>query len=288
MKTSELWNTGCRAALFWCAAAAPATAQQVVELTGEDRWLEPGFEEVYRLGSMTGAEWEQFGEIADVAFDGAGHLHVLDRQARLVHVVGGDGRLIRQLGGPGEGPGEFGDPAAMAVFADGRVVVVDLDRRGYHIFAAGGQFERMVRMAEPGVASIGRVVAHPGAEAVVGVPTQARVMLFTGAVFSVPVRFPVSHPVVRTNLSGAETGTDTIVEAWLPPIDTEGPAHDPRREGPAAASAGGGGQARHEPRSSTTGDRGIGVPRRTVRHSRFGDDLGRAHLGVAAWRRSPR
>ncbi len=210
------------AAAAWLLGTAPGNAQEVIELPAEDRWLEPNLEEVYRLGSMTGADWERFGQIMDVAFDGAGHLHVLDRQARLVHVVGGDGRLIRQLGGPGEGPGEFGRPAAMAVFSDGRVVVVDLDRRGYHIFAAGGRFERMVRMAEPGVASVGRVVAHPGADAVVGVPTQARIIRFTGAAFSVPVRFPVSHPLVRTNLSGVETGTDTIVEAWLPPIDTEG------------------------------------------------------------------
>ena len=190
----------------WLLAAVPAGAQQIIELPAEDHWLEPTIEDVYRVGAaVTGEEWEQFGEISDVAFDGAGHLHVFDRQAQLVYVVGGDGRLIRELGGPGEGPGEFAGSAAMAVFADGRVVVVDLGRRGYHIFAAGGEFERMVHMAELGVASVGRVVAQPGADAVVGVPTQARILLFTGAVFSVPVRFPVSHPLERTTLSGEET-----------------------------------------------------------------------------------
>lgn len=211
------------AALAWLVVAAPVTAQEVVELPAEDRWLELVIEELYRVGSaVTGEAWEQFGEIWDVAFDGAGHLYILDRQARLVYVVGGDGRLIRQSGGPGEGPGEFAETAAMAVFNDGRMVVGDPDRRGYHVFAAGGEFERMVRMAEPGVASVGRVVAQPGSDAVVGVPTQARIMVFTGAAFSVPVRFPVSHALVRTILSGEETGADTIVEAWLPPVDTEG------------------------------------------------------------------
>lgn len=204
-------------------AIASLNAQQVIELPGEDHWLEPVIEELYQVGSaVTGEAWEQFGQIMDVAFDGAGHLYILDRQAQLVYVVGDDGRLIQQLGGPGEGPGEFAETAAMAVFNDGRVVVGDPDRRGYHVFAAGGEFERMVRMAEPGVASVGRVVAQPGADAVVGVPTQARIMVFSGAVFDVPVRFPVSHALVRTILSGEETVRDTIVEAWLPPIDSEG------------------------------------------------------------------
>lgn len=207
----------------WLLAAVPAGAQQVVELPAEDRWLEPVIEELYQIGAaMTGEAWEQFGQIMDVAFDGAGHLYVLDRQAQLVYVVGADGRLIRELGGAGEGPGEFAETAAMAVFSDGRVVVGDPDRRGYHVFAAGGEFERMVRMAEPGVASVGRVVAQPGSEAVVGVPTQSRIMVFSGAVFDVPVRFPVSHALVRTILSGEETVRDTIAEAWLPPIDSEG------------------------------------------------------------------
>ena len=214
----EIWTIS-----VWLLAVGPAAAQQTIQLPAEDLWLEADIEEVYRVGTaVTGEEWEQFGEIADVAFDGAGHLHVFDRQAQLVYVVGGDGRLIRELGGPGEGPGEFAGSAAMAVFADGRVVVVDLSRRGYHIFAAGGEFERTVRMAELGVASVGRVVAQPGADAVVGVPTQARILLFTWASFSVPVRFPVSHPLERTTLSGEETIRDTIVEAWLPPIDIEG------------------------------------------------------------------
>ncbi|MDE2764185.1 MAG: hypothetical protein OXK74_15615 [Gemmatimonadota bacterium] len=206
-----------------CLAAAPLNAQEVIELPGEDRWLEAVIEELYQVGSaVTGEAWEQFGQIMDVAFDRAGHLYVLDRQAQLVYVVGGDGRLIRESGGAGEGPGEFAETAAMAVFDDGRVVVGDPSRRGYHVVAAGGEFERMVRMAEPGVASVGRVVAQPGSDAVVGVPTQSRIMVFSGAVFSVPVRFPVSHALVRIILSGEETVRDTIVEAWLPPIGSEG------------------------------------------------------------------
>ena len=208
----------------WLLVALPAGAQQVVDLPGEDRWLEADIEEVYRVGSfLTGEEWEQFGRVRSVAFDGAGNLHIFDEQAQLVYVVGTDGRLLRELGGTGDGPGEFSTSDAMAVFADGRVVVVDLGRRGYHVFAADGEFERLVRMANPtGVTSVGRVVVQPGADAIIGVPTLATTWVIMTAAFREPVRFPTSHPFERTTLSGEESDTDTVAEAWLPPIDLEG------------------------------------------------------------------
>lgn len=127
----------------------PANAQEVIELPGEDRPLEASFEEVYRVGTaMTGEAWQQFGRVRSLAFDGAGNLHIFDELPQLVYVVGTDGSLIRELGGPGDGPGEFSTSGAMTVFADGRVVVVDI-RRGYHVFAADGTPERLVRTANP-------------------------------------------------------------------------------------------------------------------------------------------
>ncbi len=216
---------GCCALSSGLLLAASGGAQQIIQLPAEDRWLEADFEELYRLGSMAGEDWEQFGYIRSVAFDGAGNLFLFDRlmETQIVFVVGSDGRLVRQLGGPGEGPGEFGHAGAVAVFADGRVAVVDVGRRGYHIFAADGEFERLVRIAKPsGVTSVGRVVAQPGADAIIGVPTLATGWTITGAAFREPVRFPTSHPLERTTLAGEETTTDTIAEAWLPPIDLEG------------------------------------------------------------------
>ena len=210
-----------RSVLWACLlAAGPASAQEIIELTGEDRWLEAGFEELYRLGTMSGEDWEQFGNVAGVAFDGAGNLHVLDDQSDRVFVVGADDRLIRELGGKGGGPGEFGDAVAMTVMADGRVVVADLSRRGYHILGADGEFERMVRMAGPStVTRVGPIKAQPGADAIIGVPTQARWVMFTGAAFSGTLVLPSSHAIERTSLSGGEAETDTVAEAWLPPIN---------------------------------------------------------------------
>ena len=53
----------------WLLTAAALTAQQAITLPGEDRWLEPRFEELYRVGSLSGEDWEQFGSIHEsVAF----------------------------------------------------------------------------------------------------------------------------------------------------------------------------------------------------------------------------
>ena len=122
-------------AVAFCLAAAPLNAQEVIELPGEDRWLEAGFEEVFRLGTMAGEEWEQFGSVRKVVFDGAGRLHVFDTQAGRIYVVGTDGGLVREIGREGEGPGEFRDAVEMVVMEDGRVVVVDMGHRAYQVAA---------------------------------------------------------------------------------------------------------------------------------------------------------
>ena len=214
IKRSVLWA--------WLLAAGPAGAQEIVELTGEDRWLEVGFEELYRIGTLTGEDWEQFGDVHDVAFDGAGNLHIVDTQSDRVFVVGTDGRLIRDLGGKGDGPGEFGNAVAMAVMADGRVVVADLSRRGYHLFGPDGEFQRLVGMGgNPFVTTAGFFHALPGADAIIRVPTLSRQVLFSGDAFRGPVVLPTAHVIVRASLTGEEAETDTVARPWLPPINFE-------------------------------------------------------------------
>lgn len=216
-----------RRAILAAACLLPATfatAQQVIELPGEDRMLEIEVEELYRLGTLAGEDWEQFGEVASVAFDPAGNLVVFDSHetTQAIFLVGPDGRLVRRIGGMGEGPGEFGDAFTMTVLSDGRVVVADLARRGYHLFRADGEFDRMVRV--PGVAALwrlGAIKAQPGAEAIVHVPGQATTLIMMGAAFSGPIVLPTSYSIERTVLSGETAESDTIAEAWLPPTGLE-------------------------------------------------------------------
>ncbi len=113
--------------------ASPLAAQQVVELPAEDRLLDEDFEEVYRVGAVTGEDWETFGNVHDLAFDRLGNLYVVDTQGARIVVVNPEGGFVRQLGGVGTGPGEFDQhnttSMRIAMLSDGRAGVNRCTRR---------------------------------------------------------------------------------------------------------------------------------------------------------------
>ena len=198
----------------WLLTTTALSGQEIVTLPAEDRWLEPSFEEVYRIGLLSGAEWEQFGDVESVAFDDASILYLFDDQAQRILVVGPDGRLVRRLGGLGDGPGEFREAVEMAVMPDGRVIVADFRRRGFHLFHADGEFDRMVPMSGvTQVMRVGPIRALPGTEAIARVPTLATQILTMSRELSISHS---THAIEREDLSGEQTATDTIAEAWLP------------------------------------------------------------------------
>ena len=210
-------------------APAPAGGQEIIELPGEDRWLEAEFVEVFRVGSLNGEDWEQFGSVRKVAFDGAGQLYVFDSQADRIHVVAPDGEFRRAFGRPGEGPGEFRNAAALAVFRDGRSVIADLGHRAYQIFDANGDFERMVRMVSEGsTVTVTDLKPDPGGEWVFSVVgAQMLSMSFSGEAGSARTTPHTSRPVERLRLVGEEATKDTVAEGWLPQ-DDDAPEVDER------------------------------------------------------------
>ncbi len=112
---------------------------------GEDRVLSVSVEEVYTVGSVDGNDWDAFGRVASVSFDGDGNLHVFDPRSYRVFVVGRDGEPLREVGNQGGGPGEFTFPTAAAALADGSVVVFDLGRPGsFELFGADGEHVRNI------------------------------------------------------------------------------------------------------------------------------------------------
>ncbi len=197
----------------WLLSPPSARAQEIVQLPAEDRWLEPDFEEVYRVGSLSGEEWEQFGYVYEVAFDGAGQLYVLDVQSSLVTVVGPDGGLRRTFGGPGEGPGEFRSPGALAVFRDGRAVVGDTDRLVYHIFDAAGEFERRVGWGFGDERPVlwGIMPDPQGGALLSAVGSRFRSLTYIG-----DTKSHTSRAVERITLAGEDATRDTVAEGWLP------------------------------------------------------------------------
>ena len=203
-------------------AGVPAGAQEVIQLPAEDEWLAADFEEVYRVGSVAGEEWEQFVRIVSLDFDGAGNLHVLDGQASRVVVVAPDGSRLREYGRAGDGPGEFRAANQIVVMADGQAMVFDREHSAFHIFDPGGQVVRTVRMPGGGLmtnmpdldlAGTGDFVIPNGSVGSVSLN------LLAGLETDEPGRH--SRPVTRLSLSGDEVATDTIAKAWMaPPAQT--------------------------------------------------------------------
>lgn len=218
---ATMMNAACGIAVLCLMSVDPAAAQEMIELPGEDRRIEASFEELYRIGTLGGDEWEQFGNVSRVAFDGAGRLYVFDSQVNRFFVVDADGTLIRQIGREGDGPGEFRNITDWVVTEDGRLVVRELRRRAYHLFDPNGDFDRMVRMGgNPSIALAGLLIAQRGADAVITTPIGSRAFAssMSASDGGIPRRDPAtSRPIELVSLAGDEVVTDTIVDAWLPP-----------------------------------------------------------------------
>ena len=199
--------------------AAPAAAQEVVELPAEDRWLEADFAEVFSLGSLHAAEWQHFGMLQAAAFDAAGNLHLLDVDARTIVVVDPTGGFLRTIGQSGNGPGEFDFPRNLAILPDGRIVVSDIPRhRTFQIFNSDGSFDRGVRVWNDILAVAGRIDADRGSDSGVFVAAGDLVRYL-------PMR-PEEHEdppgkrsVLRLSLEGDELAQEVVAYGWAPPYD---------------------------------------------------------------------
>ena len=213
VRTSTWW-----AVLSWSLVAVAANAQQVVDLPAEDRWLELRLEDVYRVGTVDGQDWEQFGSVADVAFDGAGNLYVFDGRGQRIVVMSPDGKYVREFGRVGEGPGEFSEATALAVARDGRAVVADVGHRVFHVFGANGDPGLRSRMnVVYGTLRGGRIVAWSSVDEVIGIPSASQSYFVSGP--GGPPPPATSHAIERTILTGEQADTDTIAKPRLYPLD---------------------------------------------------------------------
>ncbi|MDE0032059.1 MAG: hypothetical protein OXU75_22415 [Deltaproteobacteria bacterium] len=102
-------------------------------------------EHVYTVGAYMGEDWESFGSIAGVAFDGAGNAHILDRQEDRIVVLDPNGTFVRFVGGSGEGPGELQSPFTLHVYRDGGYVVGSV--RGIDVLGSDGEQLRRMPMS---------------------------------------------------------------------------------------------------------------------------------------------
>lgn len=211
------------ASLLMAVLAGPPSAlvaQEVVEVTGRDRPIDADFEELYRVGVLEGESWEMFARVNKVAFDSQGNLYVFDGNRGLmgsgslrVLVFDAGGEFLNEFGSSGGGPGEFNRPISFAVLRDGTVVVSDVGHRGYQLFNASGDFQRIVRAGDAASVSAEIAEADPRGAAVYALAGGS-----TGtSVIGAGNRPPTSRPVLRVGIDGEVVQVDTVVNGWLPP-----------------------------------------------------------------------
>lgn len=218
-------------------------------LDGPDQIVVPTTDDAYAVGAFDGEDWETFADVAGVAFDGAGNLCVLDAGARRVVVVDGDGALVRTVGQEGEGPGEFRRPSSLAVFDDGSMAVLDVDK--LHVFDADGRFEKSapvnaIRLG--GVLLFGATV-HP-------LPDNRVLLVSPASTRSLPpevvmfgadsTEFEEGLPLNVLSLDGGEP--DVIFRAWEPPPAAPGKMEVLQSDGGNAAAIFVGGLRAFEPK----------------------------------------
>lgn len=213
-----------RAALLACALTltVPLAAQERVELPAGDTFLDPAFEEVYRVGGMDGADWEAFGFVSEAGFDGAGNLYVLDGSNARVVVVSPDGGLVREFGRRGDGPGEFGAAEALAVTRDGSAVVFDPSKLGFQVFGPGGEFVRASSMRREAEGPLSLVRINDGMR-VAG----SGEMVIARGFRKIDVTRSQAPPderrhVVRFDIGRDQVRMDTLAAAWMPRKDDSG------------------------------------------------------------------
>lgn len=106
--------------------------------------------EELRIGSAMDEGPALFGQVAGVAVDDEGRIHVLDRQAKELRTFGPDGRHIRTVGREGGGPGEFRDPIGLVLSPDDRLWVVDARNARYAVFGLDGEHQTAHRRSLSG------------------------------------------------------------------------------------------------------------------------------------------
>lgn len=196
-----------------------AAAQQSVEMPRRDRGLEPSLEEVFRVGTFDGDDWETFGEIRQVAFDGAGNLYILDAQTSRFVIVDRNGDFVRMWGQAGEGPGEWRSAVGAAVFRDGTVAIADMGHGSFQIFDAQGELLGTAPLRDGAVTRVGQIQPDPRGGALFnGGGRTMMSMSFEGGPGAGRPELPEGRPIERVTL-GDNPAKSVFYNAWEAPRD---------------------------------------------------------------------
>lgn len=112
------------------------------------------------IGEELGDDAYLFGQISD-AWATDERIYVVDAQVPAVRAYDHQGNFLHRVGGVGQGPGEYTRPLSIAVTADGRVLVTDLEAARLNVFDAGGKHVDDWRLGSP-MAALGLQLAPDG------------------------------------------------------------------------------------------------------------------------------
>ena len=111
---------------------------ETVRTVSGSRWAgSPRLVEELAIGEESGDEAYLFGSVSD-AWATADRIYVVDTQAPAVRAFDHQGNFLFDVGRTGQGPGEYSRPVAVAVTADGQVLVTDLQGARMNVFDAEG------------------------------------------------------------------------------------------------------------------------------------------------------
>lgn len=112
------------------------------------------------IGVLEGDAESMLGSVRSIAYDGE-RILVVDSQVPIVRIYDREGGFLGEMGGAGQGPGEYEEPASVAIAGDGRIFV--RDDRGSRILvysAAGEHLETFPLRA--GFFTFAQMVVGPG------------------------------------------------------------------------------------------------------------------------------
>ena len=208
-------------ALAACADGASQAGMAEEGLDGPDRPLAWTPEHVYAVGGFDAPDWATFGTVEAVAFDGAGNLHILDRQTARVTVVSPQGQFLHTVGGLGDGPGEIGNAMGLAVTEDGRVVIPDVGKRALVVYDGAGEWigNATVDLGAEGL-PVTDVRAMPSGRVVS--PNALRMQMTPGeGEAEARMTRPETRPIWSYPLVPGDSAV-LVYEAWNPPPPPEG------------------------------------------------------------------
>lgn len=111
------------------------------------------------IGAAEQPSSEVFGSLTHIVVDSTGRVFALDTQTGNVRVFDANGHYLATIGRPGGGPGEFIDPAALALDGTGYLLVGDLKRQ-VQVFAIDSNPMTYVRTIPVGVAPSDMCAMH--------------------------------------------------------------------------------------------------------------------------------